>query len=161
MPKTKMGRPKAEVDENLFSRVIQCPMSKDWVIHAMGVSRSTLERWIKKKYGLTFDEIQKQKMALTKAKIIYKQIEVALQGNPAFLIWTGKVLCGQKEDKVVAPPQDAPVLRLSYDRNDIKEALKNELKKGGPDHEEETKEAKGQEVRNGGELAGTNGAIHS
>jgi hypothetical protein len=69
------------------------------VSDVLKVSISTLVRWMKKTYGVTFDEFKKQKQEGMKLKLSGKQYETAMKGNPAMLIWLGKQWLGQS-DKV-------------------------------------------------------------
>lgn len=61
-------------------------------------SVDTIERWVKRTYdGRTFAEVFKEYSARTTASLRRKQIDVALSGQVAMLIWLGKQHLGQSD----------------------------------------------------------------
>jgi len=64
----------------------------------LGMEQDTMYRMVKLKYGLTFAKFRQQNSGMSRAKILAKQFEVAMKGNPAMLIWLGKQYLGQKEN---------------------------------------------------------------
>lgn len=62
-------------------------------------SPRTIERFIKKEFGLTFVEFRKQKMVHTRHALIRKAMEKALNGDNTMLIFCLKNMCGWR-DKV-------------------------------------------------------------
>lgn len=86
-----MARP--QVEPNVNERQIEalasigCTMSE--IAAVAEVSVDTLER--------RFAEVIKRGREKCKASIRRKQIEVAMSGQPAMLIWLGKQILGQRE----------------------------------------------------------------
>lgn len=64
-----------------------------------GIGIETLSRRIKESYGITFEELFKEKRLFGKVSLRRAQFQVAMDGNPTMLIWLGKQYLGQK-DKV-------------------------------------------------------------
>lgn len=96
-PSPKMGRPKKEIDDRLFDQLIQLPLIKSDIGHAFNCSEDTLERYVKARFECTFAELQAQKRQNFKRNILAKQLEMAMKGNVALLIWLGKNYLDQKE----------------------------------------------------------------
>lgn len=96
-----MGRPPVEWSEDkisLFHNLMGIPfVTEEAVCDILKVSPSSLLRWIKKTYSVTFDELKEQKQAGMKLKLSGKQYETAMKGNPAMLIWLGKQWLGQSD----------------------------------------------------------------
>lgn len=89
-----MGRPPIEWPEEkvkLFQSLMGIPfVNEEAVSDILNVSVSSLTRWLKKTYGVTFDELKRQKHEGMKLKLAGKQYELAMKGNPAMLVWLGK-----------------------------------------------------------------------
>lgn len=89
-----MGRPPIEWPEEkvkLFQSLMGIPfVNEEAVCDILNVSVSSLTRWLKKTYGVTFDELKRQKHEGMKLKLAGKQYELAMKGNPAMLVWLGK-----------------------------------------------------------------------
>lgn len=63
------------------------------------VAEDTIQRHIKKRFGVTFSEYRNKKMGKMRMKLLQKQYECAMNGNTALLIFLGKQYLGQS-DKV-------------------------------------------------------------
>jgi hypothetical protein len=61
----------------------------------LGVSASTIERRIRDEYDLTFNEYRDLKLTSLRMKILDKQVEVALKGDPTLLKHLGEQYLGQ------------------------------------------------------------------
>lgn len=89
-----MGRPAIEWTEEkvrLFQNLMGIPfVTEEAICDILNVSDSSLTRWLKKTYGVTFEELKKQKHEGMKLKLAGKQYELAMKGNPAMLVWLGK-----------------------------------------------------------------------
>ena len=102
--KSKVGRPKKEIDEELLFKLatIHCTMKE--MVDILGVSEDTLKN--------NFSGIIDKGKAEGKTRLRRKQMEVALEGNPTMLIFLGKAMLGQSdnpinnEDKKILPWSD-------------------------------------------------------
>jgi len=93
----KMGRPKIEINEKLFDQLIQLPLIKADFAHAFNCSEDTLENYVKARFECTFSALQAQKRQILKRNLFAKQLEIALKGNVAMLIFLGKNYLGQSD----------------------------------------------------------------
>lgn len=95
---SKMGRPKAEIDQRQFEAIMSIPfVTYKSACDVLNVSQSTLQRWVNDNYDVTFEQIKEQKLEGIKLKLMGKQIECAMKGNISMLIWLGKNLLGQSD----------------------------------------------------------------
>lgn len=99
MPKkVKQGRPVFELDDKNFDVAIQLPMIKADICLLMGgCSEDTIERYVKKRFGKTFAELQSERRQHFRKNILGKQYELAMKGNVGLLIWLGKNYLGQRD----------------------------------------------------------------
>jgi hypothetical protein len=99
----KMGRPKLldndEKTKKQFELLMGIPFVTSKIISDFfGVENSTLIRWIKENYDVTFADLKAQKQEGLKLKLAGKQFEVAMTGNVTMLVWLGKQYLGQKDN---------------------------------------------------------------
>jgi hypothetical protein len=99
----KMGRPKLIENDDKTKKEFEALMGIPFVTSAtisdfFGVENSTLCRWIKENYDLTFADLKAQKQEGLKLKLAGKQFDVAMSGNVSMLIWLGKQWLGQKDN---------------------------------------------------------------
>jgi hypothetical protein len=120
-----MGRPPVEWSEDkisLFHNLMGIPfVNEESVSDVLKVSISTLVRWIKKTYGVTFDEFKKQKQEGMKLKLSGKQYETAMKGNPAMLIWLGKQWLGQSDKLEQKQEINSSGFTIEFAKDDKKE----------------------------------------
>lgn len=93
----KMGRPKIEINEKLFDQLIQLPLIKADFAHAFNCSEDKIEHYVKERFDCTFSALKEQKRQIFKRNILAKQLEVAMRGNVAMLIFLGKNYLGQTD----------------------------------------------------------------
>lgn len=88
-PTRKVGRPKLQIDAGMVEKLagIGCPNTE--IAAIIGCSVATLDRHF-------VDVIHKGRENL-KTRLRKKQVEVALSGNIAMLIWLGKQMLAQSE----------------------------------------------------------------
>jgi len=105
--KKRMGRPKKEIDKDVFEGLcgIQCTM--DDICNVFDITRKTLERWCKDTYKDTFYTVFKQKRAggvVSLRKTGFKLAET----SAAVWIFHSKNLMGWKDqpDPVGEKPED-------------------------------------------------------
>lgn len=112
--KKKMGRPVFELDDKNFDIAIQLPMIKADICLLMGgCSEDTIERYVKKRFGKTFAELQGERRQHFRKNILGKQYEIAMKGNVGMLIWLGKQYLGQKDKQEISGDEEQP-LTISY-----------------------------------------------
>lgn len=94
---SKGGRPKKEIDWDLFEKLcaIHCTLIE--ISDILGVSHDTLERACKKRFRKGFAYVSRQKAAKGKMSLRRKQYSMAMDGNVTLLIWLGKQWLGQKD----------------------------------------------------------------
>lgn len=90
---------------------IQC--TKREIADVLEVSESTIERAVKRKFNMNYDDYYQQKASKGRISLRRKQYEVAQSGNVTMLIWLGKQYLGQadKNESTVK----MPVMNLSDD----------------------------------------------
>lgn len=93
--KKSRGRPKAPIDEEQLSKLAEIYVSLTEAAYVLGVSRKTL--WQRMKEEEELRSAWQAGRARTRAAIRRKQIQEALSGNTAMLIWLGKNLLGQTD----------------------------------------------------------------
>ncbi len=96
----KMGRPVKEIDEDLLYKLAQIHCTMKEMVDIIGVSEDTLKR----RYAGIIDKGK----AEGKMRLRRKQIEVAMQANPALLIFLGKSMLGQSETPVAEQDKILP-----------------------------------------------------
>lgn len=105
-----MGRPKSEFLWDVFEKVCAMPIykSQDEIAERMGVSKDTIERRIKERFGddaPTFAAFIEQQQSAFRESILGAQHTTAKKGNPALLIWLGKQYLGQKDKMELSNPE--------------------------------------------------------
>lgn len=102
-----MARPPLEIDKKQFEKLcaLQCTLIE--IAGWFGCSDDTIERWVKKEYKKNFAEIFRQKRCSGAVSLRRKQMEIALSGNVAMLIFLGKQYCGQS-DKIENKNEEVP-----------------------------------------------------
>ena len=90
--KKKAGRPKKKIDTDLLYKLAQIHCIMKEMVDIIGVSEDTLKR----NYAGIIDKGKAQ----GKMRLRRKQIEVAMQGNAALLIFLGKAMLGQSENPI-------------------------------------------------------------
>lgn len=119
---TKMGRPKLTIDSKQFEAMCGIQCTKEEICNVLNASDSTLSRWCKAEYGLTFEEIYKKKADVGKMSLRRLQFKLA-QKNSSMAIFLGKQYLGQK-DVVINENKNLPKVeellsRLENEANDI------------------------------------------
>lgn len=97
--KNKGGRPRKEIDQKQFENLCGLHCTKQEICDWFNCQDDTLERWCKRTYKKGFSEVYKQKRTNGNLSLRRKQMEVAMNGNVAMLIFLGKNYLGQT-DKV-------------------------------------------------------------
>jgi len=87
----KGGRPEkvfTDEEKEQIRRLSEIFSSQEDIAYVMGINRTTL---------LKHPELMNEGKARGRVKLRRAQMEKALEGNPALLIWLGKNLLGQQE----------------------------------------------------------------
>jgi hypothetical protein len=122
----KMGRPTVEIDKQEFERLlaINCslPECVAWFDLKIGsCSESTLRRWCKKTYDMTFESVKAQKSEVFKIRV-RRALNEMLGHNAAVTIFTAKNVLGWT-DKVeeTVKNDEPPIINLHLVKADGKE----------------------------------------
>jgi len=94
-----MGRPQKtwiNRDFEQFEALCKIQCSKADICAVMDVSEKTLDRLVREKYRLTFEEAQSRFRAYGKATLLRTQFKLA-ERNPSMAIWLGKQYLGQQD----------------------------------------------------------------
>lgn len=87
---------RVEIDWKEFERFCEIQATIEEICYVLGVSRSWLERAVKKKYGETFEVVYKQYQA--KGKMSLRRAQFYLKNKSAAMaIFLGKAVLGQRE----------------------------------------------------------------
>jgi len=105
-----MGRPKIEINWEEFDKLCGLLCTLEDIAGYFNCSEDTIERRCKEELGETFAEAYKKRCSKGRVSIRRQQMRVAMDGNPAMLIWLGKQHLGQKE-----PERDLNVRNVDID----------------------------------------------
>ncbi len=102
----RMGRPVIDLNDLSFTAWDQLEALIPWnsagsLAEYFGVSDSTLRRRVSEHYGTTFEQVKAKCLEEIRNKLRHKQLEVALDGNPAMLVWLGKQYLDQKDQSKI------------------------------------------------------------
>lgn len=107
----KMGRPMKEIDKAQFEKLCELQCTLREIISFFGVADTTLERWCKRTYGMTFAEIFKIKRVAGLISLRRKQFRLA-EKSAAMAIFLGKNYLGQTDKDDWQRLQDEKELEL-------------------------------------------------
>lgn len=117
----KTGRPEAQIDKRIFEAIMGIPfVTYSSACEVLGVSQSTLQRWVHRTYGKRFEQVKAEKLEGMKLKLMGKQYELAMKGNVPLLIFLGKNLLGQSDKQEISGNSEKP-LSLSYTKEQLKD----------------------------------------
>lgn len=115
------GRPNKEIDKEQFEKYCEYQCTQDEICEFLDISESTLARWCKRTYGMTFEDVFRAKRKGGYISLRRSQYLSATEDrNPTLLIWLGKQWLGQKDN-----PSSADI--AEPDISDEVEALLAEL----------------------------------
>jgi len=84
-----MARPKKDIDGKSVQQLAEYGLNNTEIAEYFNVDEGTIRKG--------FSEFIAKGRLNVKTKLRRKQIQIALKGNPALLIWLGKIMLGQKE----------------------------------------------------------------
>jgi len=88
--KPKQGRPEAVIDWDMVDKMLQAHCTGAGIASLLGVCADTLYRTCEDKFKMTFSHYAALKKGEGKELLRKKQMDVALGGDKALLIWLGK-----------------------------------------------------------------------
>ena len=109
--KTKMGRPRIEIDYQSAEKLASLHCTGEEIAAFLGVDYKTLERAIRRDLKLTFGEWYKRHSAKGKVSLRRKQFEVAMSGNATMLVWMGKQVLEQSDKTEEKIDSSAEILK--------------------------------------------------
>jgi hypothetical protein len=80
-----MGRPLIEIDMDKLAKLMQFDPTREDAAYQMGCSVDTIERRIKEKTGLTYNEFKEQSMAGVRVKLTQQALKMAFDGDTVML----------------------------------------------------------------------------
>ena len=108
----KMGRPQIEIDKKTFESLCGIQCSKEEICSVVGVSDSTLSRWVARTYpkvkdektgklkNETFEGIYKKKSALGKTSLRRTLFKLA-EKNASVAIFLAKNILGMSDQQII------------------------------------------------------------
>ena len=115
-----MARPKKEVDGEKVLQLAEYGLNNTEIAEYFEVNEGTIRKG--------FSEFLTKGRLNVKTKLRMKQIQVALKGNPALLIWLGKVILGQKETIETEGKSELTIIRKIVELGEEKEKHKKTAK---------------------------------
>lgn len=157
----KTGRPEAQIEKKRLENLMRLRPSLEEAAYQLAVSVSTLQRFIRKTYGVSFDQFRDQKGGETKLKLVETAIKMAIEkGNVTMLIFCLKNVAGWKDNPTPAAETQDQSFKLNYSKQEIRDEVlrREEIKKHEQEngqvkerHKEETTKEK-EVILNGGEV---------
>ena len=117
--KNKRGRPRIEIDKKTFEGLCEIQCTAVEMAGFFRCSQDTLERWCKREYGKTFEEVFAQYRESGKISLRRSQWRLA-QKSAVMGIWLGKQYLGQKDETTVN--QNVAPIVIKDDLDDGNEA---------------------------------------
>lgn len=111
----KTGRPKV-VDPIKLKALMRLKPTLQDTAHFFECDTSTVEKTVKREFGVSFSEFRDQNMVHTRFSLIRKAIQMAEAGDRVMLIFCLKNQCGWKDKIEHSTDEDTP-FRLAYDPN--------------------------------------------
>jgi len=94
----KVGRPRFIMDWDEFDKLcyLQCTITE--CAMSLKTSIDTVERCVKRKYGVNFAEIFKLKSSGANISLRRKRWQMAMDGNTQLVLHLSKVMLGEKDE---------------------------------------------------------------
>lgn len=94
----KVGRPEKEIDREQFEELCSMMCTEREICAVLKVCSNTLQKFCKKTYHKTFEEIYPDLIAEGKVSLRRLQYQAAQSGSVPILIWLGKQWLGQRDN---------------------------------------------------------------
>jgi hypothetical protein len=117
----KMGRPKKEIDPQLFENLCSIFCTQAEICEIIGIAANTLRDWCEDFYGEDFLSVYKKHSGKGKMSLRRAQLKMA-QTNPTMAIWLGKQFLNQL-DKVEEQISGSVIIRNEVPSGDTDESL--------------------------------------
>lgn len=92
----KGGRPKKEIDQELFEKLCAIQCTKDEICDVFSINEKTLTRWCEETYGMGYYDVFSIKRNAGKSSLRRMQWKLA-EVNPTMAIFLGKQYLDQKD----------------------------------------------------------------
>lgn len=124
------GRPpklNSEEDWRIFENLCRIHCTEDEICKVLNITRQTLNKHCKERYGSTFLRVYKNLTSEGRASLRRYQWRAAEEGNPTMLIWLGKQVLGQTDKQNVELNADvkSDVTVQNKNKEEIERALKD------------------------------------
>lgn len=116
-----MGRPKKDIDPQLFENLCSIFCTQAEICEIIGVAANTLRDWCEDFYGEDFLSVYKKHSGKGKMSLRRAQLKMA-QTNPTMAIWLGKQFLNQL-DKVEEQISGSVIIRNEVPSGDTDESL--------------------------------------
>ena len=113
MPKHPGGRPKKKLDYEIVSKLASIQCTEEEIASVLDVSVRTLQR------DREFCRVYKKSLEAGRISVRRAQFKKALAGDTSMLIWLGKQLLGQKDQRKEEVDLTQPI-NLVVDETDMK-----------------------------------------
>lgn len=101
----------------VFDAILQFNSTKVQAAIIMNLSIDTIERRIKEKYNLNFEDYKAQATQIIKLRLQQKAIQMAFEGNTSMMIFCLKNICGWKDKFEDERQEEAPQKPLIVNLN--------------------------------------------
>lgn len=122
----KIGRPEKKIDLEQLDIMAKYGATCSDIAGYFMCSNDTIVKVIKQNYGMSFPEFSDKRQSEIRLKLRQKQIQVALNGNVALLIFLGKNLLGQSDKQDIS--QTSNIVELKYNLKESPSELRQRLK---------------------------------
>lgn len=95
----RTGRPKKEIDQNMFEKLCSYQCTEEEICGIFGVTDKTLTTWCKRVYKKSFSEVFKEKRQTGKISLRRSQFKLA-EKNATMAIWLGKQYLDQRDKDI-------------------------------------------------------------
>lgn len=124
----RTGRPRKPIDQVQFEKLCSILCTEIEIASFFEASLDTLNRWCKRTYKMTFEDIYKEKSCRGKISLRRTQFDLAGKGNPTMCIWLGKQILGQSEKITSVNKTELDAKIQTIDRDELRKA-NDELEK--------------------------------
>lgn len=98
--KRKRGRPRVEIDKNIFEGLCKIQCTCEEIGDVVGYSHDGVESWCKRTYGENFSVVSKRLAAHGKSSLRRWMFKGAKNGNASLLIWLSKQHLGMSDQPI-------------------------------------------------------------
>lgn len=96
-PKRPRGRPPVEIDKERFEDLCKVQCTRDQICGVLCIDHKTLNKWCKKEYGSTFEDVFAILREGGLGSLRMTQFRMS-ETNPTMAIWLGKQYLHQADD---------------------------------------------------------------